>query len=167
MMIFMLIFVENCLKYYTIYDFFVWFGTGSNSADINRFRSHTGNKFQLEILWGMSSCKIILKGINFMKTINVTEILQMSNYSYVIFCYFLYCYMKYIFFSELFIFNIMFICLLYIYLFDCSGIVPFVAKPLKGRFIIFSHQFLQVILGQVDDCPAGLCNWHFLISNEQ
>ena len=40
-MIFNFIFVENCLSYNVIHDFSVWLGTGSNPADVNRFRSHT------------------------------------------------------------------------------------------------------------------------------
>ena len=43
--IFILIFVENCLKYDAIHDFSVWLRTGSNSADINGFRSHTVNVY--------------------------------------------------------------------------------------------------------------------------
>ena len=43
LMIFILIFVENCLQYDARHDFSVyWFGTGTNPADINRFGSHTG-----------------------------------------------------------------------------------------------------------------------------
>ena len=38
-MIFILLFVENYSKCYTIQDFAEWLGTGSNTADINRFRS--------------------------------------------------------------------------------------------------------------------------------
>ncbi len=37
------IFVDNCLQYDAIHDFLVLLRTGSNPADINRFRSHTGN----------------------------------------------------------------------------------------------------------------------------
>ena len=40
LMIFILIFLANCLQYDAIHDFSVWLITGSNSADINRFRSH-------------------------------------------------------------------------------------------------------------------------------
>ena len=36
---------ENCLFYDTIHDISVWMRTGSNPADINRFRSDTGNRF--------------------------------------------------------------------------------------------------------------------------
>ena len=43
-MIIILILVENCLYYDTIYDFSVWLTTGSNPADINRYRSHTDKK---------------------------------------------------------------------------------------------------------------------------
>ena len=39
-MIFILIFVINCLSNYDIYDFLVWLITGSNPADINLFGSH-------------------------------------------------------------------------------------------------------------------------------
>ena len=42
-MIFILIFVKNCLQYYAIQDFSELLRTDSNPADINRFRSHTGN----------------------------------------------------------------------------------------------------------------------------
>ena len=41
-MISILIFVENWLLYRDIHDFSVRLRTGSNPADINRFRSHTG-----------------------------------------------------------------------------------------------------------------------------
>ena len=41
-MIFILIFMENCLLYDVIHDFSVWPRTSSNPADIKRFRSHTG-----------------------------------------------------------------------------------------------------------------------------
>ena len=37
-MIFVLIFVENCLKYDAINDFSVWLRTGFNPADINQNR---------------------------------------------------------------------------------------------------------------------------------
>ena len=37
--------MQNCLLYDAILDFSVCLKTGSNPADINRFRSHTGNKF--------------------------------------------------------------------------------------------------------------------------
>ena len=40
-MIFILISVENCLKYDAIHDFSVRLRTDSNPADINRFQSHT------------------------------------------------------------------------------------------------------------------------------
>ena len=36
--------MENCLQYDAIHDFLVWLRTGSNPADINRFRSLTGKK---------------------------------------------------------------------------------------------------------------------------
>ncbi len=39
---FVLIFVENCLYCDAIHDFSVWLRNGSNPADINRLRSHTG-----------------------------------------------------------------------------------------------------------------------------
>ena len=39
-MILILIFVENCLQYDAIHDFFSeWLRTSSNPADINRFRA--------------------------------------------------------------------------------------------------------------------------------
>ncbi len=38
-MIFILIFIENCLKFDAIHDFSVWLRTGSNQTDSNRFRS--------------------------------------------------------------------------------------------------------------------------------
>ena len=41
-MTFILLFVENCLKYDTIHEFSVWLRTGFNPADINWFLSHTG-----------------------------------------------------------------------------------------------------------------------------
>ena len=41
-MIFILILVENCLYYDGIHVFLVWLRTGSNPANINRFRSQTG-----------------------------------------------------------------------------------------------------------------------------
>ena len=44
---FILIFVKNCLLYDAIQDFSVWLRIGSNPADINRFRSHTGKKYYL------------------------------------------------------------------------------------------------------------------------
>ena len=40
--IFIFIFVENCLQYEAIYNFLVWLRTSSNPADINRFGSHIG-----------------------------------------------------------------------------------------------------------------------------
>ena len=42
-MIFILIFVENCLEYDVIQDFSELVRTVSNLADINRSRSPTGN----------------------------------------------------------------------------------------------------------------------------
>ena len=44
-MIFILIFVENCLKYVVMHDFSVWLKTGSNLADIDRLRGDTGITF--------------------------------------------------------------------------------------------------------------------------
>ena len=41
-MIFILIFVENCLLYYAIHDFSVWLRIGSNPADINLIQCHIG-----------------------------------------------------------------------------------------------------------------------------
>ena len=38
-MIFMLLFIENYLKYDTIHDFPVWLEAGSELADINRFQT--------------------------------------------------------------------------------------------------------------------------------
>ena len=38
-MIFISIFVKNCLQYNVIHDFSVWPRTGSNLADINRFQA--------------------------------------------------------------------------------------------------------------------------------
>ena len=40
-MIFVLLFVEKCIKYDALHDFSVWLRTGSNPADM-RLRSHTG-----------------------------------------------------------------------------------------------------------------------------
>ena len=42
--IFILIFVENCLKFDAIHDFSVRLRTGSNPVDCNRFQSHTGKR---------------------------------------------------------------------------------------------------------------------------
>ncbi len=42
--IFILLFVGNCLQYDTIYVFSVQLRTSSNPANINRFRSHTGER---------------------------------------------------------------------------------------------------------------------------
>ena len=39
--IFILIFMENCLYYDSIHDFSVLLRTDSNPVDINQFRSHT------------------------------------------------------------------------------------------------------------------------------
>ena len=46
-MIYILIFVENCLSYDAIHDFSVWQRTGSNLPDINRFGSHTGKNIKM------------------------------------------------------------------------------------------------------------------------
>ena len=35
--------MENCLQYNAMHDFTVCLRTGSNPADVNWFRSHTGN----------------------------------------------------------------------------------------------------------------------------
>ena len=48
-MIFILIFVENCLYYDAIHDFSVWLRTGSNPADISWFRSDTGKDLSATI----------------------------------------------------------------------------------------------------------------------
>ncbi len=40
-MIFILIFVENCLQFDAVHNFSVCLRTGYNPTDINRFRSHT------------------------------------------------------------------------------------------------------------------------------
>ena len=40
--IFIFLFVENCLKYDDIHDFLVLPRTSSYTSDINRFRSHAG-----------------------------------------------------------------------------------------------------------------------------
>ena len=45
LMIFILIFVENLMQYDAIYDFSVRLRIGSDPADINGFRSHTGKIF--------------------------------------------------------------------------------------------------------------------------
>ena len=42
---FISIFVENYLYLDTIHDLSVWMRTGSNPAESNRFRSHTGKSF--------------------------------------------------------------------------------------------------------------------------
>ena len=39
-MIFILIFVENCLLFDAIHNFSVWLRTGSNPPDSDRFQSH-------------------------------------------------------------------------------------------------------------------------------
>ncbi len=44
-MIFILIFVENCLYFEAIHDFSVWLKTASNPTDRNRFQGHTYWKF--------------------------------------------------------------------------------------------------------------------------
>ncbi len=36
-----------------------------------------------------------------------------------------------------------------------TGIVPFVATPLKGRFVVFTHK-LMIGYFRLDDCPEGL-----------
>ncbi len=38
------IIVKNCPYYDAMHDFSDWLGTGSNPADDNRFRGHTGLK---------------------------------------------------------------------------------------------------------------------------
>ena len=53
-MIFILIFAENCLQFDAIHDFSVSLRTGSNPADKERFRSHTGKRIQL--LTDLSLC---------------------------------------------------------------------------------------------------------------
>ena len=40
--IYVLISVQNYLQFDAVHDFSVWFRTGSNPVDINRFGSHTG-----------------------------------------------------------------------------------------------------------------------------
>ena len=42
--------MENSLYYYAILNFSVWLRTGSNPANINRFRSHTGKKNNNELI---------------------------------------------------------------------------------------------------------------------
>ena len=42
-MVFILIFLENCLYYDAMHNFSVWLRTGYIPADINRFRSDAGN----------------------------------------------------------------------------------------------------------------------------
>ena len=44
-MIFILIFVKNCLQYNVIHDFSVWPRTGSNLADNNRFQATLEKKY--------------------------------------------------------------------------------------------------------------------------
>ena len=46
-MIFILIYVEHFLSFDAIHNFSVWLRTGSNPADSNRFRSHTGKSFRI------------------------------------------------------------------------------------------------------------------------
>jgi len=41
-MIFILIFVENCLQFDAIQDFSFWLRTDPDQVDSNQFRSHTG-----------------------------------------------------------------------------------------------------------------------------
>ena len=45
-----LIFVENCLKLYSLHNFAVWLRTGSNPAGINRLQIHTGNSFTTKMI---------------------------------------------------------------------------------------------------------------------
>ena len=42
-----MILIENCLLHDFIFDSSVWLKTSSNTADINRFRSHTGKYFTI------------------------------------------------------------------------------------------------------------------------
>ena len=42
-MIFILIFLKNCLQFNAIHDFLVWLKTGSNPTDINWYQSHNNN----------------------------------------------------------------------------------------------------------------------------
>ena len=59
-MLFNLLFMENCLYYYAINDFLVWLRTGTNPADINRIRSHTGKRKLIGgINYLINNCKII------------------------------------------------------------------------------------------------------------
>ena len=44
--VYIFIFVENWILYYTRRSFFVWMRTGSNPQDINRFRMNTRKYFQ-------------------------------------------------------------------------------------------------------------------------
>ena len=53
-MIFILIFVENCLWFDSIHDFSVWLRTGSILTDSNRFRSHTGKYYSINKVHGAS-----------------------------------------------------------------------------------------------------------------
>ena len=48
-MIFILMFVENCLLYDAIYNFSVWPRISSNPSDINRCRSHTEKNIFLNL----------------------------------------------------------------------------------------------------------------------
>ena len=49
-MIFILIFIENCLLYDALYDFSAWPRTISNPADINRFGSHIGKLIDFKFI---------------------------------------------------------------------------------------------------------------------
>ena len=60
-MIFILIFMENCLLYDALNDFSVWLRAGSYPADFNRFRSHDGKNILIELL---KSLRYIAKPLN-------------------------------------------------------------------------------------------------------
>ena len=59
-MIFILIFLENCLHYGAKHDFSVWLRTGSNPADINWFQSHTGKYFSINFMYSLPLLKCCL-----------------------------------------------------------------------------------------------------------
>ena len=46
-LVFILIFVKNCLKYDNIHQYSVWLRTGSICTNINRFQIHTGKFYTI------------------------------------------------------------------------------------------------------------------------
>ena len=56
-MIFILIFVENCLLFDAIH-FSVWLRTGSNPADINQFKSYTVKVYECALFFRTMICSV-------------------------------------------------------------------------------------------------------------